>query len=416
MKRSSELPRTAAQRERLVADVMKHLQQLDYAAGSLVRLRGMFGSFLRFACRSRRPLDQLAEDFLERAKAGWKRSPPFTPAQQHRRTTMKILLDFAASGRVTIQRPPKQDTITLAAPLYDIVVEFEDFCREHVRIRDSNTRSKCRAVLRLLMFAESLGLQKISDLDGAVISKFVSTHQVKKATMAALLSDLRSFLRFLCVRGFLEADLSHEVPRVRIRPDDKIRSVWSEEEVAGVLGAIDRTTPGGRRDYAIILLAARLGLRPSDIRSLTLDEIRWDEMLIEKTQVKTGQHLTLPFSAEVGEAIIDYLQNGRPRVARRELFMRMLAPYEPIRSNFQKMIEKYQKRAGVVFTPGAERGFRSLRHTVATQLLKADTKLETISAVLGHVSPETTRLYTKIDIEALRSAALDADALGAGHE
>ena len=207
--------------------------------------------------------------------------------------------------------------------------------------------------------------------------------------------------------------LSDQVPTVRIAADAHIPTVWRTEEVKALLNAVDRSSPQGKRDYAILLLACRLGLRASDIRTLRLDNIRWEHARIEFTQSKTGTPVCLPLSEEVGQAVIDYLRDGRPVTSHREVFLRAMPPLVPFSTanSLYHIITFYRRRAGISPTTHSRKGMHALRHTVATRLLEVDTPLEVISDIMGHLSPNSTRLYTKVDIEALRTAALDPEDL-----
>ena len=111
----------------------------------------------------------------------------------------------------------------------------------------------------------------------------------------------------------------------------RIPSVWDHELVVRLLGAVDRSSAKGKRDYAILLLACRLGLRAGDIRTLKLDQLHWEDSPIEITQSKTGTPLSLPLTDEVGEALIDYLRSGRPQTAHREVFLKVNPPFDPFR-------------------------------------------------------------------------------------
>jgi integrase len=209
-------------------------------------------------------------------------------------------------------------------------------------------------------------------------------------------------------------DLIEHIPKVRVPRDARIPSVWSPRDVETLLGAVDRSSPVGKRDYAILLLAARLGMRVSDIRALCLEHLQWPLACIEMTQTKGGRPLELPLTEELGTALIDYLRNGRPNTQRREVFLRAHAPFAPFASNnnLHNIVTTYRRRAGIALPAPHRRGLHSLRHTLASRLLEAQTPLETISSVMGHVSVETTRLYTKIDIEALRGVAIDLQEVG----
>jgi integrase len=211
------------------------------------------------------------------------------------------------------------------------------------------------------------------------------------------------------MEAIVSDDLSPHVPKVRVPRDARIPTVWSPDDVEAILKAVDRSSPKGKRDYAILLLACRLGLRVGDIRGLRLDNIRWDENRIELAQSKTEVTLALPLTEEVGEALIDYLQHGRPLTSYREVFLRLKAPIAPFagNNNLHHIITFYRQRAGIALPPQGCKGMHSLRHSVATRLLEAGTPLEVIASVMGHLSLESTQIYTKVDIHALRTAALD---------
>jgi len=131
------------------------------------------------------------------------------------------------------------------------------------------------------------------------------------------------------------------------------------------------------------------------------------------TQAKTGVPLVLPLGEEVGGALINYLQHGRPVTHHREVFLRLKAPVEPFSNtdNLHHILTFYRQRAGIVLPAQSRKGLHSLRHTVATRLLEVGTPLETIAGILGHLSLQTTQIYAKVDIEALRRAALNPEVL-----
>jgi integrase len=152
-------------------------------------------------------------------------------------------------------------------------------------------------------------------------------------------------------------------------------------------------------------------MRASDIRAIRLDHLHWDQGRIEMMQTKGGAPLALPLTEEIGSALIDYLKNGRPQTQHRQIFLRAHAPFEPFghNNNLHYIITTHRRRAGITLPSENRRGLHSLRHTLASRLLEAEIPLETISGVIGHLSVETTRLYTKIDIEALRGVAIDPE-------
>ncbi len=213
------------------------------------------------------------------------------------------------------------------------------------------------------------------------------------------------------MRGILRKDLSVVLPTIRVPRDAAIPSVWDHELVIRLLAAVDRSSAKGKRDYAILLLACRLGLRAGDIRQLKLDQLHWDDSTIEVRQSKTGNPLILPLTTEVGEALIDYLKSGRPETVHREVFLKVKPPFDPFGAdnNLHDIVSYWRQLAGVKFRSAQKRGMHSLRHTLATRLLEKGTPFPTIAEILGHTSLESTRIYAKADVEALRSVALDPE-------
>jgi integrase len=152
-------------------------------------------------------------------------------------------------------------------------------------------------------------------------------------------------------------------------------------------------------------------MRSGDIRDLRLDDLDWERARIRIIQSKTGTPLELPLPSDVGDALIDYLRHGRPVTVRREIFLRNHAPFEPFGpdNNLYSIITDYRRKAGIKLPRLNSSGLHSLRHTLASRLLEAGTPLDTIAGVMGHLSLDTTRLYTRINVEALRQAALDPE-------
>jgi len=287
----------------------------------------------------------------------------------------------------------------------DFVPPFLDFIRHH-----RGRRTTHQVENGLDKFFRWLGTSQVSDLQSLTathIRDFMpSLRSYRPATIAAHASTLRSFLTYLHFKGILNVDLSCAVDRPRLYRWSEPPHVLDAETVEQLVRSVDRSTPRGKRDFAILLLAARYGLRASDIRCLCFENIRWREDRIVLTQSKTQRQLELPLRADVADAIVDYLRYGRPICEAREIFVRHIIPVQAFcqRNNLSFAIKRALK-AGHVNVP-THRGLQLLRHSIATQMLAGGVALDTISDVLGHSSVEVTRRYTQVDLVGLRSVAL----------
>jgi site-specific recombinase XerD len=219
-----------------------------------------------------------------------------------------------------------------------------------------------------------------------------------------LTSALRSFLRYTRYRGDTTLDLAAAVPPVANWSMTSIPRAIPADHVRQLLASISRRTAMGRRDYAILLLLARLGLRSSEVAFLELDDIDWDAGHVS-VRGKGGQRTALPLPADVGAAIVAYLRHGRPHNTSRRVFLRARAPIRGFlgQSAIGSLVRHTLGRAGV---DAPTKGAHQFRHALATQMLRHGASLTEIGAVLRHRSPETTRIYAKVDLEALRTLAL----------
>ncbi|HZJ99157.1 MAG TPA: site-specific integrase [Tissierellaceae bacterium] len=226
-------------------------------------------------------------------------------------------------------------------------------------------------------------------------------------TVEQSICSIRAFLRYLLEQDILKDDLASKTPMIQARKQTRIPSVWTKEELASLIGAIDRANPKGKRDYAIILLVCMLGLRVTDIKNLTFENFHWEEKKLIFTQSKTRESLTLPIPTEVGWAVIDYLKYGRPKVDSPIVFIRHLAPFLPFSEgdHLSQLIHGYMKIAHIP-TLKKYRGMHSLRHTAASRMLEHDTPLAVISDILGHTDTNSTAVYLKVDINKLKECCL----------
>ncbi|VIO80558.1 Tyrosine recombinase XerC [Bradyrhizobium ivorense] len=217
--------------------------------------------------------------------------------------------------------------------------------------------------------------------------------------------SLRAFLRYLHHRGLNARSLADCVPSVRRWRLATLPTYLPAAQVRKALDGCGRETVIGRRDYAILLLLAKLGLRANEVATLTLDDIDWraSEILV---RAKGRQRARMPIPPDVGAAIVAYLRNGRPKSSCRRLFVRTLAPHVGLASGCAiTMIAKAAlDRVGIEGC--AHRGAHIFRHSLAIELLRSGATLSDIGQLLRHENHDTTRIYAKVDIDALRTLSL----------
>lgn len=224
------------------------------------------------------------------------------------------------------------------------------------------------------------------------------------------ITKVRAFLFYMCEHKWLaDNNMEHwrELFKHRFIKSPQIPSVYTPQEIEAIINAIDRTTSKGKRDYAIILLGARYGLRNSDIRGLRFCNLDWENNRLCFAQQKTGKRITLPLSEEVGMAIIDYIQHSRPKVDLPYVFLSFKTPYNPLDKNIvANTIIEWMRNAGVDFAK-RRHGSHILRHSLATNLLSNEVTLPVISETLGHSNTQITTAYLRVSVDLLRQCALD---------
>lgn len=256
-------------------------------------------------------------------------------------------------------------------------------------------------------YLERIGVERVREVSPAILGAFVIERAgsgLARSTVRDGAGVLRVFLRYLHREGVLGGDLSGVVEWPQTYRLSSIPRSISWEDVNRVLGAVDRRTLCGRRDYAILLLLVTYGLRGREVAALRLDDIDWKRERLAIPERKAGHSTAFPLSAVVGQALVDYLQHGRPETTHRQVFFRAVAPVEPIGpAAVSSRARHYLLKAGIeVPRPGAH----TLRHSAVQRLVDADFTLKAIGDFVGHRSPRSTQVYAKVAVESLRQVAL----------
>lgn len=273
---------------------------------------------------------------------------------------------------------------------------------------DATKKLRYHHIQKFYCFLASCSLTGIQGISPQIISLFAESLQgFSPVYVKHILGTLRNYFRFVSQKGFCTQDWSGCVPSVMAAKNTTIPALWAQSDIERILHSVDRGSPCGKRDYAIILLVVQLGVRIADVANLRLDALKWERKQIEFTQHKTHKTVTLPLLDDVGWAIIDYIQHGRPKTEEPTIFVSVSAPYRSISpSAVGSILSRQIQRCGISKNPGTVSGMHSLRHALARRLLESGTPLPTVAEIMGHSSFSSTSPYLKVDISSLRECSL----------
>lgn len=291
-------------------------------------------------------------------------------------------------------------------PFLESAGGFFTYLKDERGLRPASLVHYRHQLARFERYLERIGCRPLAAISPPILGAFVAESSTSRgpSSMSGLCVALRVFLRYLHRQQLVGKDLSScvEMPR-HYRLASLPRSItW--DEVRRMLEAVDRRGAVGKRDYAILVLLVSYGLRAREVAALTLDDIDWKRERLRIPERKAGHSTAYPLSPTVGAALLDYLQHARPRTAERAVFRRVLAPHGPLtQSAVSSRAAYYLHRAGIAV---ARAGSHTLRHTTIQRLVEADFPFKVIGDYVGHRSPESTEIYTKVALEALREVAL----------
>lgn len=291
-------------------------------------------------------------------------------------------------------------------PFRDAVPGFVGYLREERGLRPETIRLYAHYLRSFDGYLRRIDLQDLSTLSPPVLAAFVadSSPGLAKTSIRELCGVLRVFLRYLHREQILPRDLSGCVESPQVYRLSHIPRSITWNEVRRMLAALDRRTPTGKRDYTILILLVTYGLRAREVAALTLDDIDWKRERLRIPERKADHSTVYPLSTVVGDALVDYLQHARPKVADRAVFFRVVAPYAPLTWHaISGRASHYLHKAGIAVSRA---GSHTLRHTCVQRLVDADFSLKVIGDYVGHRSPASTEIYGKVAIEALRKVAL----------
>jgi integrase/recombinase XerD len=299
-----------------------------------------------------------------------------------------------------------EPSLPAATPAKQLEEDFRLYLRQERALASATLTCYTLFVGEFLADRFGTGPVDLSSLSAADVTGFVQRRaaSIHSKRVQLMTTALRSFLRFARYRGDVNTDLAACVPSVANWSQSTLPRAIPRSQAELLLASCKRRTVMGRRDYAILLLLARLGLRAGEITTLGLEDLDWQAGLIT-VRGKGGRRSQLPLPQDVGEAIADYLRNGRPRAASRCVFLRGRAPTRSFKGAqaIDSVVRHALARAGI---DSPRKGAHQFRHSLACQMLRQGASLAEIGEVLRHQSPQTTAIYAKVDLASLASLAL----------
>jgi site-specific recombinase XerD len=368
-----------------------------YTAATTKEKRRLIAHLSRWLERHDLPLASLDEERVERFLAD--HGP--THVRRGDPGTCRMLLDYLRElGRI----PPPTEVID-DTPLGRIESGFTHYLVAERGLSAATVINYSPTVHRFLkerFGAEEVELGRLSPRD---VHGFLLRHapRVSRGRAKLMATALRSFFRFLRQRGDIRSDLAGAIPATTNWRLTGLPLSLGPEQVEALLDSCDQDAALGQRDYAILLLLARLGLRAGEVVALTLDDLDWETgTLIVHGKGKRQERLPLP--EDVGAAVANYLRGSRPRCASRRVFIRFHAPHGGFSSSvaIDNVVRRALARTGL---DPEQKGAHLLRHSLATRLLGGGASLEQIAQLLRHAHPQTTEIYAKVDLQALRALA-----------
>jgi integrase/recombinase XerD len=404
-------PPTKTHVKDIIEQVQNHMVELGYSKSSISHYRTVWRRFLAFSGEEYFS-EELGMRYLQKyydiPKTRYPGKLPHDLCFAFR--IIRVLSDYERFGHIFTCRT-KSPEVVWPVKYRTIMNEFLDNCK---RINRSSEWMR-KTILVMRSFIQFLDIEKIQScetISSSTITRYISTQVgYSSNTMATNFSHLKSFLRYLYLNGYNKIDISSCIPKIIHSGRKHVPSIWTKEQVDCLLTAVDRGNPCGKRDYAMLLMIVRLGIRVSDVRNLQFINLKWDSKCVEFKQTKTGDTITLPLLEEVGWAIIDYLKYGRPKSNSQNVFIRHIAPFNIFGSNNNLfyLINKYLIAAKIETPSGNHHGMHSLRHTMANELLKQFVPLPTIAGILGHRTTRSTSNYLLVDIPMLALCALNVE-------
>lgn len=389
----------------LISALKLEMQKKGYSPLSIRGLENVWDALLHYASTiPETAFDEIFREGFLQAEYGFRMDLEYTMYRASR--ALELLKNYIDFGVVT--GVPKKQRQEFSNGYRSLITAFAD--KEARRgLAEGSMKSLWSRLYRFHLFFLDKGADTFSMVTRDMINDFIKYLAPYSTTYVS--ENLR-MLRRLCLYAYQNdyhaEDLSGCIPFVKNIRQQRLPAVFTEDEIEKILSSFDRENPMGKRNYAIFLLAARMGLRSCDIKALEFSFINWTEKTLAFTQKKTKKYLTLPLPDDVGWAIIDYLKNGRPISDSKYVFIQHKPPYGQY-TDLRNVLVKQMRKAGIE-TPANKRiGMHCFRHSLATTMLENGVSLPVISQTLGHADIASTEVYLRINVSQLKLCALEVE-------
>ncbi len=288
---------------------------------------------------------------------------------------------------------------------YDVYQQWEKYLSEFDYSKEYIYQAK-RHIVYFLFFLENQKILELKAIDKSIILNYLYKYPFyySKSTIKNRNKYLRKIIRFLYLKDFIQKDYSIFVPEIKISNYSSIPSVWNEDDVQKLIDSIDLDSKKGKRLYLVLLLAIRYGLRIMDIRNLKFENIDWINKKITLVQSKTKNEVSFPLLPDIYSALVDYIKNARPEANEPYVILTLDGKHFQ-HDNFFEKINTVLKNNNIVIK-NQKKGIHSMRHTLASSLLKENIPLPIISTILGHANTSSTSNYIKVNQNQLKRCCL----------
>lgn len=393
------------------------MQTQNYSKGTILGYRRVFNRFINYCNSSNiEEIDEMiaiqyVNKITDNKLTDLATAKTNTKSYKIYLRAMQMLEEYSRTG-VFISRFSKFQKKIEPHPFWNnIYTDFLHYLNSNCDYAESSISHKELTVRQMLNILIQKNINSLQEIDSKIVEMFVShfIHESSKS-ITHRIGEMKQFFQYCFDYGLSQNNLAYLIPKIATPHTNKIPVSWSSEEVKKLLDSIDRSSPVGKRDYAILLFASVLGLRAVDIIRLELSDFDWERKVIIVRQKKTSKTIVLPLLNDIGWAVIDYIKNGRPNTGVQRLFIRLNAPFEGLSERgLGRIFSHRSHEAGLRINRDCRYGIHSLRHTLGSLLLEKGTPLPVISQILGHNSIHSTETYLRINMSGLSMCPIDPE-------